>query len=335
MKKKFFVITKTPLRISFFGGGTDFKDFYKNHGGKVISTAINKFIYVTVKNHEPLFTENYRINYSETERVNHINKIRNNIIKECLKLVKIKPPIYISIVSDIPAHTGMGSSSSLSVGLLNALYCAKGIAKTPSELARLACKIEIDILKQPIGKQDQYISAFGGFTEFNFLKNDKVIINKIKNKKILNKIFNNSVLVWTKQYREAKSILKDQKKNIKKNFSKLKSLNKISSSFMSLVNKKKCSLKNFSNLLDKNWLIKKNLSKNISSNHNDKFYNDCKKNGMMGGKILGAGGGGFFFLIYNKFEKKNFLKFINKFYTIKCLPHQKGTEVIYKNISLK
>jgi len=261
MNKKFFVITKTPLRISFFGGGTDFKDFYKKNGGRVLATTINKFIYVTVKNHEPLFKENYRLNYSETERVNHINKIKNNLIRECLKLVKIKPPIYISVVSDIPAHTGLGSSSSLSVGLLKALYCAKGITKTPEELAKLACKIEIDILKQPIGKQDQYVSTYGGFAEFKFLKNDKVKIKRIKNNKIIKKIFDNSILVWTNQYREAKSVLKDQKKNIQKNFSKLKLLNEISNSSMSLFIKKKFDLKKFSELLDRNWLIKKSLSK--------------------------------------------------------------------------
>jgi len=335
MNKKFFVITKTPLRISFFGGGTDFKDFYKKNGGRVLATTINKFIYVTVKNHEPLFKENYRLNYSETERVNHINKIKNNLIRECLKLVKIKPPIYISVVSDIPAHTGLGSSSSLSVGLLKALYCAKGITKTPEELAKLACKIEIDILKQPIGKQDQYVSTYGGFAEFKFLKNDKVKIKRIKNNKIIKKIFDNSILVWTNQYREAKSVLKDQKKNIQKNFSKLKLLNEISNSSMSLFIKKKFDLKKFSELLDRNWLIKKSLSKKISSNHNDKFYNKSKKNGTIGGKILGAGGGGFFFLIYNKLEKKKFFKFIKNFYYIKCLPSQRGTEVIYKDISSK
>jgi len=130
MSKKFFVVTKTPLRISFFGGGTDFKDFYKKYGGKVVGTTIDKYIYVTVKNHEPLFKEGFRLNYFKTERVNQINKIKNNIIRECLKLTKTKPPIYVSVVSDIPAHTGLGSSSSFCVGLLNALYSAKGISKS-------------------------------------------------------------------------------------------------------------------------------------------------------------------------------------------------------------
>ena len=335
MNKKFFVITKTPLRISFFGGGTDFKDFYKVDYGRVVATTINKFIYVTVKNHEPLFNENYRLNYSETEKVNSLNKIKNNIIRECLKFVKIKPPIYISIVSDIPSHSGLGSSSSLIVGLLNALYSIKGISKTPGELAELACKIEINILKQPIGKQDQYISAYGGFAEFKFLKDDKVNIKKIKNNKILKKIFNNSILVWTGQYREAKSILKEQKKKVNKNFLKLKLLNQISRNFLNLTKEKNFDLKKFSYLLDKSWSIKKSLSKKISTNYNDKLYNKFKQNGILGGKLLGAGGGGFFFFISNKLKKKNLSNFLKKFYTIKCLPYKKGTEVIYKHISLK
>jgi len=335
MSKKFFVITKTPLRISFFGGGTDFEDFYKLDYGRVIATTINKFIYVTVKNHDPLFKENFRLNYSETEKVSSLGDIQNNIIRECLKLVKIKPPIYISVVSDIPSHSGLGSSSSLTVGLLNALYCIKGIRKTPNQLAKLACKIEIDKLKQPIGKQDQYIAANGGFLDIKFSKNNKIKIRKIRDKRILKKIFKNSVLVWTGQYREAKSILKEQKLKIKKNLTKLRLLNKISTQVISLILKKNFDIKKFCFLLDKSWHVKKGLSNKISSNSNDIFYNLCKNYGAAGGKLLGAGGGGFFFLVYNNFNRLRFLNFIKKFYTPKCLPFEKGTEVIYKEISKK
>ena len=335
MRKKFFVITKTPLRISFFGGGTDFEDFYKLDYGRVIATTINKFIYVTVKNHDPLFNENFRLNYSETEKVSSLGEIQNNIIRECLKLVKIKPPIYISVVSDIPSHSGLGSSSSLTVGLLNALYCIKGIRKTPNELAKLACKIEIDKLNQPIGKQDQYIAANGGFIDIKFLKNNKIKIRKIRDKKILEKIFKNSTLVWTGQYREAKSILKEQKLKIKKNLFKLRLLNKISSEALSLMRKKNFNIKKFCFLLNKSWYVKKSLSNKISSNSNDKFYNLCKNYGAMGGKLLGAGGGGFFFLVYNNLYRSRFLNFIKKFYTPKCIPFEKGTEIIYKEISHK
>ena len=333
MSKKFFVITKTPLRISFFGGGTDFEDFYKLEYGRVIATTINKFIYVTVKNHDPLFKENFRLNYSETEKVSSLGKIQNNIIRECLKLVKIKPPIYISVVSDIPSHSGLGSSSSLTVGLLNALFCIKGIRKTPNELAALACKIEIDKLNQPIGKQDQYIAANGGFLDIKFIKNNIIKIRKIRNKKILKKILKNSVLVWTGQYREAKTILKDQKLKINKNLYKLKLLNKISGEAISLILKKNFDIKKFCFLLNKSWHIKKSLSNKISSNSNDKFYNLCKKYGVTGGKLLGAGGGGFFFLVYDNLCRLRFLNFIKKFYTPKYLPFEKGTKIIYKEIS--
>jgi len=335
MRKKFFVITKTPLRISFFGGGTDFEDFYKLDYGRVIATTINKFIYVTVKNHDPLFNENFRLNYSETEKVSSLGEIQNNIIRECLKLVKIKPPIYISVVSDIPSHSGLGSSSSLTVGLLNALYCIKGIRKTPNELAKLACKIEIDKLNQPIGKQDQYIAANGGFIDIKFLKKNTIKIRKIRDKKILEEIFKNSTLVWTGQYREAKSILKEQKLKIKENLFKLRLLNKISSEALSLMLKKNFNIKKFCFLLNKSWYVKKGLSNKISSNSNDKFYNLCKNYGAMGGKLLGAGGGGFFFLIYNNLYRSRFLNFIKKFYTSQCIPFEKGTEIIYKEISRK
>ena len=162
------IITKTPLRISFFGGGSDIKKFYLKKRGLIISSTIDKYIYVTIKRHGNTFDEKYRINYQQSENVNKINKIKNNIIRESLKYLKIDEPLYISTIADIPARSGLGSSSSFTVGLLKGLFELKHKKISKKELAELACKIEIDIIKSPIGKQDQYAAAFGGLNKFIF-----------------------------------------------------------------------------------------------------------------------------------------------------------------------
>lgn len=156
------VTTITPQRISFVGGGTDLPSFYKNHNGEVISSAIDKYIYVTVKQHSPLFEEAYRLSYSKTEHVQSLDEIENSIARECLRLVSVEPPLYIATAADLPASSGLGSSSSFAVGLLHALHLLKGERVSAGQLAEEACHIEIDVLGNPIGKQDQYAAAFGG-----------------------------------------------------------------------------------------------------------------------------------------------------------------------------
>jgi D-glycero-alpha-D-manno-heptose-7-phosphate kinase len=212
MKKKI-VVTRTPLRISFFGGGTDISSFYKKYSGDIFSTTINKYIYVTVKEHGKIFSEKYRLNYSISERKKKINDIKNNIIKETIRHLKIHRPLYISSVGDLPSKSGLGSSSSFTVGLIKALYEFESKKISKKELAELACKIEIDILKNPIGKQDQYAAAFGGLNHIAFFKNSGVKVNYKKNYiKFIKKIFDNSLLLYTGITRKASDILAAQKK---------------------------------------------------------------------------------------------------------------------------
>src|SRR5215204_4405554 len=161
------IVTRTPLRVSFAGGGTDLPEFYRFDDGAVFSTAIDKYVYVTVKRHSELFYEPIRINYSKTEQVNELSEIENGIARECLRLLEIEPPIYISTVADAPASSGLGGSSSFAVGLLNALHAYRGERVSAGQLADEACHIEIKVLGEPIGKQDQYAAAFGGL---NFLR---------------------------------------------------------------------------------------------------------------------------------------------------------------------
>src|SRR3954453_17465201 len=170
------IVTRTPLRLSFAGGGTDLADFYERDYGAVLSTAIANYIYVTVKPHSPLFNEPVRVNYSKSEEVNRIDEIENDIARESLRYMEIEPPIYISTVGDPPASTGLGSSSAFAVGLLNALHAYRGERVTAGQLAEEACHIEIDILGQPIGRQDQYAAAFGGLNLFTFRPGGSVTV---------------------------------------------------------------------------------------------------------------------------------------------------------------
>jgi D-glycero-alpha-D-manno-heptose-7-phosphate kinase len=326
----FYIVTKTPLRISFFGGGTDFEYFYKRSYGQVISSAINKYVYVCVKSHNKLFKEDYRLNYSSTETVSNLKYIKNDIIRECLKIVPIKPPIYISFISDIPTNSGLGSSSSFVVGLLKALFELRKEKKTPKEIAEIACTIEINILKNPIGKQDQYAASFGNFMNYKFFKDNKVYVSKINNNSAIKKIFSNSLLVWTGKFRKSKTVLSDQKNRIIINKKYLYEIRTLVDKATVLLKEKKFNLIAFANLLNESWLIKKRLTGKMSSKIINNLYNGCLINGGLGGKILGAGGGGFLFIIFKKNKKKKLFNFLKKKYFFQCLSSKDGAKIIYK-----
>lgn len=326
------VTTRTPLRVSFLGGGTDIPIFYKKKNGIVISSSIDKFVYVTVKRHGPLFFKNYRLNYSRTENKNKLGDIENNIIRETLKLIKINKPIYISSISDVPAHTGLGSSSAFTVGLIKALYEFKNKKISNLEVAKLACKIEINKVKSPIGKQDQYATAIGGFNCIYFSKNSNVKVKKITKINIIKNIFNNSFFVWIGGLRKTNDILKDQNSRLRINLKNLTTLKNLTSYLYKQIKNDNFTITEFAELLNASWQIKKNLSKKINSNMITKIYNLAIKNGALGGKLLGAGAGGFLFLVV---KKKESLKFYKKMCTnnknlriMRYKYYEKGTEVV-------
>src|ERR1051325_11199573 len=207
------IMTRTPLRVSFAGGGTDLADFYQKDFGAVFSTAINKYIYVTVKRHGPVFNELIRLNYSRSEQVQSLDEIENDIARECLRLLEIDPPIYVSTVADLPASTGLGGSSSFAVGLLNALHAFRGERVSAGQLAEEGCHIEIDVLKQPIGKQDQYAAAFGGLNLFCFGRNGVTVHPQHISKRKLDALFESVMMFWTGMQRDASTVLEDQRRN--------------------------------------------------------------------------------------------------------------------------
>jgi len=317
------VTTITPQRISFVGGGTDLPSFYTNHGGAVISSAINQYVYVTVKQHSPLFDEAYRLSYSKSEHVNSLDDIENSIARECLRLVNVEPPLYIATAADLPA-------SSFAVGLLNALHLLKGERVSPAQLAEEACEIEINILGNPIGKQDQYAAAFGGLNHIIFNKNGRVEIDHlVLHNNIINEIFENSLLIWTGIQRDATSILSSQNKTMDNNIKgyELLMYSTINCKSLMLGNSNQF-LKDFGNILENSWLVKKKLEKTISSNTMDIMHEQVKSLGGLGGKLSGAGGGGFFYEIVPKDFQEDLLKIFGKNRVLKVAYEPIGSRIL-------
>ena len=262
-----YVTTITPQRISFFGGGTDLPDYYKKYGGSVISSTINQYVYVTVKKHSSLFNEQYRLNYSKTEHVDSLDEIENGIARECLKILEIDPPIYIATTSDLPASSGLGSSSSFAVGLLNALHYLKGEQVSPGQLADEACEVEINRLKNPIVKQDQYAAAFGGINHIHFEEYDRVKIDQINPQNdAIRILFENSVLFWTEIQRDSGAVLKKQGEKINELIDCYHEMKEdVLSCKEILLNPSENFLEDIGKLLEQSWARKKALEESISN----------------------------------------------------------------------
>jgi D-glycero-alpha-D-manno-heptose-7-phosphate kinase len=306
------VTTLTPLRISFMGGGTDLPGYYKEHGGGVVSTAIDKYIQVTVKRHSYLFEEAYRLSYSKTEHVNSLEEIENDIARECLRLIPVEPPLYIGTIADLPASSGLGSSSSFAVGLLHALHALRGERVTPAQLAEEACEVEINILRNPIGKQDQYAAAFGGLNHIVFKQNGRVEIDHlVLQNHVIDTLFSNSVLVWTGMQRSASSILEKQSHQVASLQEKYAHMTLATGQLKNLfLHAGKDFLAQFGDLLSKAWEVKKSLEHSISSGGIDQLHAELIAMGSLGGKLCGAGGGGFLFEVMNPRDQA---KIINQY----------------------
>lgn len=322
------IITRTPFRVSFVGGGTDLPDFYRVETGAVVSTAINKYMYVIVNQR---FTDAIRVSYySKTEIVDSVDEIQHSIVREALKLVGITKGIEIASIADVHAGAGLGSSSSFTVGLLNALYAYKGILKSTEELAREACHIEIDILGEPIGKQDQYIAAYGGVRYIQFNPDETVFTEPITwSKETKEELVQNLLLLYTGDAREASSILKEQKENTKQSgkMQSLKKLRDMAFELKGLLNNN-ASSDILREVLHKGWMLKKQLASSISNNKIDEYYEKALGAGALGGKILGAGGGGFL-LLYCPKEKQLQVKEVLNLRQLEFSFELEGSKIIY------
>ena len=324
------IITKTPYRISFFGGGSDYPQWYKKFGGSVLSTTIDKFIYISCRQLPPFFDHKYRVVWSKIENVKKIEQIQHLTVKKLLQLNKIKSGLEIHYDGDLPARSGMGSSSSFSVGLMSAFlkFQKKNISRM--NLAKQTINFEQKIMKEVVGSQDQVAASVGGFNKIKFLKNEKIVVKKIISNNLI-KLNSNLLLSYTGIQRNAASIANNyvyklsnkKEKNIRNIIKKVDLGEKIIQSG---------NLDDFGILLNEMWLEKKNLSNLVSNNKIDELYNTCMENGAIGGKLLGAGGGGFM-LIYIKDKKKK--KLLTKLKNITNIPFKfsdKGCEVILNTL---
>jgi D-glycero-alpha-D-manno-heptose-7-phosphate kinase len=292
------VVTRTPLRISFAGGGTDLPEFYEVEEGAVLSAAVDKYVYVTVKRHSELFNEPIRLNYSRTEQVNTIGEIENNIARECLKFLHIEPPIFVSTVADMPASTGMGGSSSFAVGLLNALHAFRGERVTAGQLAEEACYIEMEVLKEPIGKQDQYAAAFGGLNLLRFGRGGRVMVEpqRVVNGAVAD-LFSNIMMFWTGHQRSAASVLTEQKSKTPQNLRTLQQMRDQAYELRGLFSRRHIDLEQIGQALRYGWEQKRRLGSKITNPEIDHYFARAMEAGAEGGKLCGAGGGGFLMFI--------------------------------------
>ena len=323
------IITRTPFRVSFVGGGSDLPSFYRKSPGAVLSTSINKYMYISA--HEYFEDEKYLLKYSKTELVKDINKISNSLFKECIKLTSTKPGVEISSSADIPSGTGLGSSSSFTVGALNSLFRYNGKERTKLELAKDACNIELDILKEPIGKQDQYAAAIGGLNKIKFNSDESVDISPVKISSKKQQLFEqSSMMIYTGSTRSASEILETQNNNINSNMDKFETQKEM----VNLVDEiipfmQKGDTEKFGNCLNKNWILKTKLSNKISNSEVDKIYGKSLKYGAYGGKLLGAGGSGFLFICFDSDQRNKFTELFKDYKQVSFGFDKEGSRLVY------
>ncbi len=295
------IITQTPLRISFFGGGTDFRDFYRHEGGCVLSSAIDKYIFVIVKRR---FDKKIRVGYTRTELVEQVDQLQHELVREAMRLAEVRSQIEIGTLGDIPSTgSGLGSSSTVTVGVLNALYNYRNDPHNLEQLAQGACQIEIDVLGKPIGKQDQYICAYGGLRFIRFLPDEEVVVDKIELDDIETRRLNQQLMLfYTQNSRRNDSVLSEQRSKIPDRMDTLRAMAELAVKGRTLL--ENGAFDAFGRLLDTGWQLKKTLANKISNVEIDRYYQLAIEAGALGGKITGAGGGGFM-LLYCPREKQH------------------------------
>ena len=323
------IITKSPLRITLGGGGTDLPSYYKEFGGFLLSAAINKYIYTSVL--EP-YSNGIYLKYSKREKTDNINKIKHPIIKEVLKKFKQNSKkIEITTLAEIPSGTGLGSSGSFTTSLMKCMYLLNNKSVSKSKLAEEACDIEINKLKEPVGKQDQYIASYGGLKVFNINNKGKVKVSNLNIKDKTRQLLENNLLLFFTGYtRLSSSILKKQDKETKKKkihtLENLKLIKEIGYQSKKLIESD--DLYEFGKLLDYHWKIKKERADNMTNKKIDNIYKDALNHGAIGGKLVGAGGGGFLMFYAKKPQslRRRLLKY--KISEVKFLFDNEGTRSI-------
>jgi D-glycero-alpha-D-manno-heptose-7-phosphate kinase len=320
------IISKTPLRVSLLGGGTDFRGFYLKHGGAVLTLAIDKFIYAIIKQR---FDDLIVLNYSKKEIVSSVNEIRHELIREAMRKTGISKGVEITTLADVHSEgTGLGSSSSVTVGLLNVMYAYQGLQVPAERLAQEACEIEIDILGKPIGVQDQLIAAHGNLCFAEFHTDGSISVAKLDLSGEAKRVFvSNLLLFYTNRTRKADTILKEQKANIADHIAELCHLRDLAYEGRQAL--LEGNFDRIGELLHENWLLKRRLANGISDPQIEEMYETARAAGALGGKITGAGGGGFL-LIYCPREKQNAVRAaLSQYRELPFMLSRDGSRIIF------
>jgi D-glycero-alpha-D-manno-heptose-7-phosphate kinase len=326
------ILKKTPLRISFFGGGTDLPEWFDKNDGSVISATIDKFTYSTLRKIPSFYNINYRLRYFKHEEVKNINRIKHNSIRETIKYFKLKGPIEISHNSDLVSQSGLGSSSSFTVGLVHAFGLSKMLKINKKFLSNTAIKIERSLLKESVGVQDQISCSYGGFNYIRFNKSDFKVI-PISKKENVKKIEKSLIFIHCGIFRNANSIEKKKISKIKKgmNFSVMKKIDQLTLEAYNELNSSNFSLKTWGNYLNDYWYFKKQLDKSVSKKEIDEIHKKAMACGAYGGKLLGAGGGGFMMFICDQSSKKKIAKIFKHQILENVKFSYKGSDIVINN----
>ena len=324
------VISRTPFRISFFGGGTDYPVWYKTNGGAVLSTSIDKYCYVTCRHLPPFFKYKYRILYSKLEETTSLDKIDHPSVRECLSHINPNINVVVSYDADIPARSGLGSSSSFTVGLLNALHGLQGNKKTKTQLATEALHVEQNLIKENVGSQDQIAAAFGGFNKIDFgdKKEFKVLPVTIDQER-LNCLQDHLMIFFTGFSRTASKIAAEQIRLTPQKSNELNAMKQMVNEAINILHGKNKNLDDFGKLLHESWQLKRSLTTKISNSAIDKIYGMGREAGALGGKLLGAGGGGFMLLFVKPELQKNVKEKLKKFLHVPFRFEHSGSQIIY------
>jgi D-glycero-alpha-D-manno-heptose-7-phosphate kinase len=320
------IITRTPFRISFAGGGSDLAAYYSGEPGAVLSTAIDKYMFLTVKER---FGNTFRVSYSRTELVDTADKIEHPVVRACLRALEIQRGLEIVSVADLPAQSGMGSSSSFTVGLLHALHALQGHVVTAQRLAEQACFIEIEELKEPIGKQDQYIAAFGGLQFIQFQPDGQVFVDPVICPAATRRELNRHLLLFfTGMTRDAREVLGRQKVNTADRRSSLRRLCEIARKLRDILTRAG-NLTEFGQLLNEAWEVKKTLESSITNSTIDEYYQRGLRAGALGGKLLGAGNGGFLLFFCEPDRQASVREALSQLLEVPFSLEPEGTKVIF------
>lgn len=324
------IITQSPLRVSFFGGGTDYPEYFMKHGGAVLGSAIDKYVYFSIsKFYSELFDYNIRISYRRVETINTLEKIKHAPFRECLRWCGLEQDVEINHMAELPAFTGLGSSSTFVVGLLNSIYAYKGRLTPPMDLAYQAIDLERNVLKDAVGCQDQVFAAVGGLNMIEFRKQDNIIVNRLPvSRQRIVELESHLMMFFTGIKRKAQEMAAYQIKSMPKNTARLKKMRAmVDEGANILVNNG--SLERFGEMLDQAWLEKRALDSRISNSRLDLLYEAGKQAGAIGGKLLGAGGGGFM-LFYVPPEKQDAVRQrLKRFKEVPVRLDAPGTHVIH------